>query len=86
VVSAFSLDTPASKRAIRDKVEQLLDEARYIYKVCSIQSLFQVTIRIPGPAGVGHGAENGDIPRTCHPDTHQQDLVPRQKGQWCDPP
>jgi len=32
VVSAFSLDTPTSKRAIRDKVEQLLDEARYIYK------------------------------------------------------
>lgn len=36
--------------------------------------------------GVGHGAENGNIPSTCHPDAHQQDLVPRKKGWWCDPP
>jgi hypothetical protein len=36
VVSAFSLDTPTSKRAIRNKVEELLDEARYIYKACSL--------------------------------------------------
>jgi hypothetical protein len=33
VVSAYSLHMPTSKRAIRDKVEQLLDEAHYIYKV-----------------------------------------------------
>lgn len=41
VVSAFSLDTPTSKRAIRDKVEQLLDEAHYIYKARSLPSPFQ---------------------------------------------
>lgn len=45
VISAFSLDTPTSKRAIRNKVEQLLDEARYIYKVCAL--FFESPIQVP---------------------------------------
>lgn len=36
VVSAFSLNIPTSKCAIRNKVEELLDEARYIYKAYSL--------------------------------------------------
>lgn len=35
---------------------------------------------MPDDVGVGHGAENRDISRACHPDAHQQDLVSRQKG------
>jgi hypothetical protein len=50
VVSAFSLDTPTSKRAVRDKVELLLDEARYVYKVRSILPLsFQTKPPNPWP-------------------------------------
>ena len=39
VVSAFFLDAPTSKHAIHDKVEQLLDEAQYIYKALSVDCL-----------------------------------------------
>ena len=62
VVSAFSLDTLTSKSAIRDKVEQLLYDACYIYNVCSIQTHFQVTILILSPAGIEPRAAVGDIP------------------------
>ena len=48
VVLAFSLDTPTSKHAVCDKVERLLDEAHYIYKVCSVLPLFIVNILIVG--------------------------------------
>lgn len=49
MLSAFSLDTPTSKRAVRDKVEQLLDEARYIYKACWIPSPCNMIFSIIGP-------------------------------------
>jgi hypothetical protein len=79
VVSAFSLDTSASKRAVRDKVEQLLDEARYIYNVSRVQSLLYVTILILGPTRVEPRGENRNIPCAGHTNARQQDLVPREK-------
>ena len=47
---------------------------------------FSLFCTIPDLAGVGPRAENKDIPCTYCPDTHQQDLVPRQKRWWHDPP
>ena len=41
VVSAFLLDTLTSKHAIWDKVENFLDDARYIYKASSVLSPFK---------------------------------------------
>ena len=56
VVSAFSLDAATAKRAVRDKVEQLLDEARYLYKACKIQTIYRETRSLLTifPVGVEH--------------------------------
>ena len=50
MVSAFSLGAPTSKHSIRNEVEQLLDEAQYIYKACSVESLVIVNILIFVPS------------------------------------
>jgi hypothetical protein len=38
---------------------------------------FSLFCTIPDLTGLGHRAENRDIPCTHCPDAHQQDLVPR---------
>ena len=38
------MDTMTSKLTVRDKVEQLLDDASYIYKVRFIQLIFKYEV------------------------------------------
>lgn len=75
-MSAYNIEGLGSKREIRDKVEELLEGSRFVYKV----NVFLLIDNAANSLHLGSGFENRDISFAFITNYCQQGLVQEQRG------